>query len=436
MGYYIDWEHSGGAAAVPLSAKNPLKNARPKTAKWLLYTALTGDFGLESSAEALSMDVDDTEEALQFWHDRGVIKSSANTPDNSLGANLSRSGDVDCKLGEANFKRGETCGNSSETDFKRGETCDNGEAELKRSETHDSSGETCDNGEADLKSVKTCSNGSEAILKRGKTRDSCAEAGLKRSEAYSNIGESSETAKNSPSSTAKHDFLRPLDKHEVTETIENNPALVFLFNELQRIVPGPPTLTEQKVYIFIHEFYGIDVNNILMLVDFAASIGKYQNRSPAYIDYIAKEWHKRGVVTHKQAADDIERLREYYTFEGRIAAIFDIERQFTAKEREIINEWQNYNFHDDIYHFAFELTIEHTGAVKLAYIARILANWYAMGLHNIEEITAYNEKYLTKHGEYKAARYDKQRPKKPAPSFNLTNAADEDLEAALRGELG
>ncbi|MDR0987527.1 MAG: DnaD domain protein [Ruminococcus sp.] len=340
MGYYIDWENSGGAAAVPLSAKDPLKNARPKTAKWLLYAALTGDFGLKSSAEALSMDEDDTEEALSFWCDRGVVKSSENAAGTGIGGDL---------------------------------------------------------------------NGSDKSVSAEKT----SSAGI------------------------KHDFLRPIDKREVTEIIENSPALTCLFSELQRIVPGDPTLTEQRVYIFIHEYYGIDVNNILMLLHLAVDIGKYQNRSPAYVDYLAKEWHKRGIVTHKQAADDIERLREYYTFEGRIAAIFDIQRQFTTKERESITEWKNYDFHDEIFHFAYEITIEHTGAVKFAYIARVLANWYVRGLRNIEEITAYNEKYLTEHSEYKAARYDKNNKKpKSEPSFNLTNAADEDLEAALRGELG
>ncbi|MDR0904263.1 MAG: DnaD domain protein [Ruminococcus sp.] len=329
MGYYIDWENAGGAAAVPLSAKDPLKNARPKTAKWLLYAALTGDFGTKSSADALSMDIDDTEEALEFWRDRGVIKSSENAP--------------------------------------------------------------------------------PAVA-----------------------------ADKTPTAAVRHDFLRPFDKREVTETIEKNPALLFLFDELQRIVPGDPTLTEQKVYIYIHEYYGIDVNNILMMVHFAVNIGKYQNRSPAYIDYLAKEWHKRGIFTHKQAADDIERLKDYYTFEGRITAIFDIHRQFTAKEREFIAEWQNYDYYDEIYHFAYEISIEHTGAVKLAYIAKVLSNWFVRGLRNIEEITAYNEKYLTEHSEYKAARFDKSVGKKPKsePSFNLTNAADEDLEAALRGELG
>ncbi|MDR0975065.1 MAG: DnaD domain protein [Ruminococcus sp.] len=349
MGYYFDWENAGGAAAIPLSAKDPLKNARPKSVKWLLYTALTGDFGLESSAEALGLDVDDTEEALQFWRDRGVIKSSESASDR----------------------------------------------EVQRSETTSS--------ERQIENYKKTTSAEPHVLR-----------------------------------LSSYDLLRPLDKREVTETIENSPALIFLFNELQRIVPGAPTLTEQRVYILIHEYYGIDVSNIIMMVDFAVSIGKYQNRSPAYIDYLAKEWHKRGIITHKQAIDDILRLREYYTFEGRIAAIFSVGRQFSAKEREIISEWQKYGYYDDIYHFAYEITIEHTGAVKLPYLDKILANWYAKGLRNIEEITAYNEKYLTEHSGYKVIKYDKNESKKPKskPSFNLENAANEDLEAAMRGELG
>jgi hypothetical protein len=333
MGYYIDWENSGGASAVPKTAFDPLKNCRPKDAKWLLYTVLSGDFGLESSAEALSMDISDTEEALQFWLDRGVIRAGERA-------------------------------NITDKTPKLPVTSDNREL--------------------------------------------------------------------------KQNFLRPSDKKEVTETIENSTALQYLFKEIEALIPGAPTLTEQKAYILIHEYYGIEVSNILMAVHFAVKIGKYPNRSPVYVESIAKYWHENGISSHKDAVHDIKRRREYFTFEGRIKTIFGLGRPFTAKEREYIEIWQKYEYYDEIFKYAYEVSVEHTGVIKLPYIARVLENWQTAGLRNLDEIKEYNEKYLEKQGEYKSVRqpYAKPPKNKSTPSFDLTNAADEDLIAALRGELG
>ncbi|MDR0943887.1 MAG: DnaD domain protein [Ruminococcus sp.] len=331
MGYYIDWENSGGASAVPKTALDPLKNCRPKDAKWLLYTVLSGDFGLESSAEGLSMDISDTEEALQFWLNRGVIKS----------------GDKACS-----------------------------------------------------KTVKTTVTADEKDV--------------------------------------RHNFLRPFDKKEVTEIIENSGALQYLFKEIEALIPGAPTLTEQKTYILIHEYYGIEVSNILMAVHFAVKIGKYPNRSPAYVETIAKYWHENRILSHKDATDDIKRRREYFTFEGRIKTIFGLGRPFTAKEREHIEVWQSYGYYDDIFKYAYEVSVEHTGVIKLPYIAKVLTNWYMTGLRNLDEIKEYNEKYLEKQGEYKSLKkpFMKAPKNKGTPSFDLTNAENEDFEAALRGEFG
>jgi DnaD/phage-associated family protein len=344
MRYYIDWENADGAAAIPLSARDGLKNARPKAAKWLLYTLLTNDFGIESSAEALGMDVDDTEEALRFWQDRGVV----------------------------------------------------------------SGGKGTDN----LKKTKSDTNDKRVDV-----------------------------------SHAKYDFLRPKDKKEITDIVAHSPELTFLFAQIQRIVPGDPTFTEQKALIFMHEYYGISVNCILMLIDFAVSIGKYQNRSPAYVDYVAKDWASRGIFDYKEAADDIARLRAYYTFEGRIAAIFDVKRPFTAKEREYIAKWTEFDFFDEVYHYAYEITVEYTGTLRFPYLSKVLQSWHDKDLRNLDEIKAFNEKYLADHADYNSFSSGKQKkgtqfsgekqPKsKGTPSFDLTNAADDDLAAAIRGELG
>jgi hypothetical protein len=208
-------------------------------------------------------------------------------------------------------------------------------------------------------------------------------------------------------------------------------------------VPGDLTFTEQKTLIFIHEYYGIAVNSILMLIDFAVSIGKYQNRSPAYVDYVAKDWAFRGITSYKDAADDITRLREYYSFEGRIAAIFDLKRPFTSREREYISSWQSYDFYDDIYKLAYDITVNQTGAPKFAYLSKVLQSWYDKDLRNTDDIKTFNEKFLSEHADYGSYRPSKggkkieKGPKtKGTPSFDLTNAAEEDFEAALRGELG
>jgi hypothetical protein len=342
MGYYIDWENAGGAAAIPLSACDPIKNARPKAVKWLMYTLLTHDFGIESSAEALGMDVDDTEEARQFWLDRGVISQT--------GANAA---------------------------------------------------------------ANTAANAENSVLPPIRT----------------------------DVSRGKSDFLRPKDKNEINDIVARSPKLSYLFAQVQNIVPGDLTFTEQKTLIFIHEYYGITTNSILMLIDFAVSIGKYQNRSPAYVDYVAKDWAARGIFEHKEASEDIARLREYYSFEGRLASIFDVKIPFTSRESEFVAGWVNYDFYDDVFRFAYEVTVDKTGALKFAYLSKVLQSWYDKDLRNIDDIKAFNEQFLSEHADYGSVRGSRAKTEKApktkgAPSFDLSNAADEDLEAAVRGELG
>jgi DnaD/phage-associated family protein len=343
MKYRINWDGAGGAAAIPLSVKDPLKNARPKAVKWLMYVLLTGDYNIKSAASALSMDTDDTEEALMFWRDRGVV-----------------------------------VGDEKSDTVSAYET------------PHTDS---------------ACENAAKI---------------------------------NTPKRDYRRDLLKPRDKKEVTELIEGDEKLVSFFEGLEKITAGPPTFTEQRTYIYIHGFYGLNTAEILMLADFAVSIGKYKNRSPAYVDYLAKDFTSRGIFSHKDVSSELTKLREYYTFEGRVKAAFGIDRELTAKERGCIENWKDFGFADDIFHFAFEVTVNGTGALKFAYADKVLRSWHDAGIRSLEALTEYNERFLAEHKDYSYTRKARRKTVKNngVPSFDLTNAENEDFEAALRGELG
>lgn len=149
------------------------------------------------------------------------------------------------------------------------------------------------------------------------------------------------------------------------------------------------THTEQRTLIWIHDYYSMGADIILMLVDFCKSINK---SNIAYIEKVAANWHEKEITTHQQADAEIRKLQSYFSLEGQVAAKLGLNRSLIKKEREFIAQWAQMGMTAELILYAYEKTVANTGKVSFNYMNKIISEWYKNKLFSIAEIDSFDQK--------------------------------------------
>jgi DnaD/phage-associated family protein len=136
----------------------------------------------------------------------------------------------------------------------------------------------------------------------------------------------------------------------------------------------------------------------------------------ATVENIAREWHEKGVATHKQADAEIKRMQQRGTLIGKIKTRLEINRGLTTKERTLAEDWSDKRIGIELVTLAYEKTIGATGKMSFNYMNKILIGWYDSGYRTVAQVLD---------GD-KAFEADKKYPSKPARSgaFNRVETPD------------
>lgn len=150
------------------------------------------------------------------------------------------------------------------------------------------------------------------------------------------------------------------------------------------------THTEQRSFIWLHDYYGMGADIILMITDFCKSINK---SNISYIEKIASSWNEKGIVTHQQAEEELLRLQSYYSLEGQVVSKLGLNRSLIKKEREFVSQWAAYGTSADMIEYAYEKTVTATGKVSFNYMNKIISEWYKNNLRTLNDVQNYEKLY-------------------------------------------
>ncbi len=189
---------------------------------------------------------------------------------------------------------------------------------------------------------------------------------------------------------------RPADRppqvtsREIAAALKINPNIKDTISMVEQLMGKPLTQREITSIFNFMDWYGMDSDLILMLFEYCISMEK---TSFAYIEKVAQSWNKEGINDIKSAEAVIKKSRDEKKFQGQCKKIFGIDRNFTSTELKYINSWKtDMGFSTEMVSRAYEITINNTGKLALAYMNKVLQSWHKNGIKTPEKIQEKDKK--------------------------------------------
>ena len=198
---------------------------------------------------------------------------------------------------------------------------------------------------------------------------------------------------------------------EIRRLTEENGALSSLFDVCQQAMGKLFTTDEFNIIISLHEYYGFEPDYVVLLCTHCAGKGK----NLRYTEKVAHSLYDKDIVTYAALEEYLARMDALESSEGQLRSLFGFgSRALSAREKDFFMRWlMDLGCSYELIEYAYEITVDRTGKVKLPYISKILENWHAAGYRTPDEV---------KNGESAG------KPESPLSSFNT----DDFFDLALR----
>lgn len=172
---------------------------------------------------------------------------------------------------------------------------------------------------------------------------------------------------------------------EISERMASDEEIAFLFSSAEGLFGRPITSTEQRVLISMHEYTGLPVDVLLMLIEYCLSIDK---KSIRYMEKTAAGWADQGIITHEAAESYIRYLKHKDEMESQVRSCFGIQnRNLSTKEKKLIAKWADeFSFDIEMIRLAYDKTVDNTGKLSFPYMDKILTSWHEQGIRKPDEI--------------------------------------------------
>jgi len=202
---------------------------------------------------------------------------------------------------------------------------------------------------------------------------------------------SSEPASVEPAKKALTDLPVAKPNYEqILARAKESPEISFLFNEAQVKLGRTIGYEGQCALLMTHDQYGLPVEVILMILEYAVSVNKI---SYSYISSIGKDWGEKEIDTIEKADEQITNLRTSNTLWKQFAAAAGISNtKPTATQLTYIKSWgEDLGFDSEMIYLAYEQMANHCQRLSLPYIDKVLKTWHKAGIKTPEDAENANQ---------------------------------------------
>lgn len=212
--------------------------------------------------------------------------------------------------------------------------------------------------------------------------------------------------KNSTEQREHERSAKMISPEEIADRIKSSEEIKFLFSAAETTLGKMLNYTEQRSILWLHDYYNIAPDILLMIMELAKQINK---PSIGYIEKIAASWHENNITTHEQASREIMALKNYFSLEGQVAARLGLDRTLTPTEKKFVRGWSEKGISIELIVYAYEKTVDNIGKVKFNYMDKILSSWYEEGITTVAAAKAApKEQPKTSNSKKKAAEPEKE----------------------------
>ncbi len=211
---------------------------------------------------------------------------------------------------------------------------------------------------------------------------------------------------------------------EIAARIEESSEISYLFREAQIKLGKTIGYDMQCVLLMMHDYDGLPVEVIFMLLDYCVSIGKTNN---AYLSALGRNWGENEIDTIEKADEKISKLNSANKVWKDFSAMAGITNpKPTKSQTEYLAKWNGtYGFSSDMIYLAYEEMADHTSKMSFPYMDKVLTGWHEQGITTPEKLDAHK----------KAFNDAKKETEKPSKEKKEKRSASYDIEAYKRATL-
>ena len=216
---------------------------------------------------------------------------------------------------------------------------------------------------------------------------------------------------------------KPDPKYIAQRTL-NDKSIEFLMHSADEIFGRITSNNDKATLLLMNEYDGLPVEVIIMLLQYAVSIGKCNMR---YIEKMAITWSDEDITTLQAAENKIKQLNLGRDAAKHIQRLFGLsDRSPSEKEKTLADLWINqWQLPDELIREAYEICINNNGKYVPQYIGTTLESWYSAGVTNVSQIKREEEPDKKTH---KRKKKDGYQPSYNIEEYESTSVLDEEWD--------
>lgn len=180
-----------------------------------------------------------------------------------------------------------------------------------------------------------------------------------------------------------------------------------LFSEAQQKLGKTIGYDGQSILIMLHDSYGLPVEVILMLLEYAVSQGK---RGFKYIANLGKQWSEKEIDTYEAAEQYIQQQSGTNALWREFRALTGVKNANpTTKQRRFFNAWRTeYGFDAQMIYMAYEISVDNTEEMSLEYMDKVLKTWHEKGVKTPMDVGREQQEWIDKRKSANKKKADKK----------------------------
>lgn len=158
----------------------------------------------------------------------------------------------------------------------------------------------------------------------------------------------------------------------------------------------------QATLIMLHDSYGLPIEVILMLIEYAKMKGK---TGFSYLSNLGRIWAENEIDTLESAEAYIEEQTGVDALWKEFRTLTGVKNQNpTTKQRQYLSVWKKeYGFDMNMIYKAYEISVDNTEKMSFPYMEKVLKNWHDSGVKTPMDAQREKESFKAKKAEGKSA---------------------------------
>ncbi len=233
---------------------------------------------------------------------------------------------------------------------------------------------------------------------------------------------------NPPSKVSKVPANNPskLTYNEICTRIDESEEVRLLLNEAQLRLGRTIGTGDQSSLILLHDYYGLPVEVILTICEYARTKGKSTNTN--YIYKIGVDWSQREIDTIDRADEELKNIEKINGIWAEFCISAGIkDSRPTSSQEKYLSQWSDeWKFTVPMLVLAFEEMKTHTEKISYSYMHKVLSSWHTKGIDTPEKVVDEQEKFMREKEQkaYEKTLSKKEKDVKPDPtaSYDIQRA--------------